>query len=174
MVAFAFRMGVGYEGATNRNQHSTVVREIMTSVLADQPTSYGVMLALDATGIVRICKASDALAGLWGFFVRPWPTQGGSLSSPINDGLGVSTPPGPAAEANVLKRGWMTVKLNAASPAVVKGQPVGVFIGTPSAGNPAGGVTGAAPGATVLAIPNTYFMGPAEAGTGITEIAYNI
>jgi hypothetical protein len=74
---------------------------------------------------------------------------------------------------DVLKRGYMIVKLNAASPAVVKGQPVGVFIGAATAGNPAGGVTGAAPGATVLAVANSQFMGPADAN-GMTEIAYNL
>ena len=174
MVAFAYRMDVGYPGSTNRNHDSTVVREILTPTLAAQPTSYGVMLAMDATGVVRVPTAGDTLANFAGFFVRPYPTQGGTLSAPVNDPLYVSTPPGPAAEANVLKRGFMTVKLNAASPAVSKGQPVGIFIGTPTAGNPAGGVTGAAPGATVIAVPGSYFQGPGDVGQSMTEIAYNL
>jgi hypothetical protein len=170
--AITFRMGVGYGGATNRNHDATVVREVLAPT--GQPTAYGVMLTGDpATGMVRAPIASDTAALFVGFFVRPFPTQGGGLSNPTNDPLGVSTPPGPANEANVLKRGFMTVQLNAASTAVVKWQPVGIFIGTPTAGNLAGGVTGAAAGATVLAVPNCFFMGPADA-TGMTEISYNL
>jgi len=178
MVAFAFRMGVGYEGATNRNQHTKVVAEILSPTAP--PTTYGVMLALDATGVVRAPTAGDTAANFWGFYVRPWPTQGGGFNTPVNDGLGTSTPPGPTTTtqpgnvANVMKSGFMTVRLNAASPAVVKGQPVGIFIGAPTAGNPAGGVTGAAPGATVIAVPNAFFNGPADGAGGITEIFYNL
>ncbi len=174
MVAFAYRMDVGYPGCTNRTQHATVVREHLTPTLADQPVSYGLMLSMDAAGVVRAPKPADTLGMFSGIFVRPYPTQGGGLNTPVNDGLGVSTPPGPNGnEANVLKRGWIIVKLNAASPAVVKGQAVGIFIGAGTAGNPSGGITGAAPGATVLALPNTYFQGAADAN-GITEIAFNI
>ena len=175
MVAFAYRMDVGYPGSTNRNHDSTVVREVLTATVAAQPTSYGVMLAMDVTGVVRAPTAGDTAAMLTagGLFVRPYPTQGGTLSAPVNDPLYVSTPPGPGNEANVMKRGFMTVKLNAASPPVVKGQPIGIFIGAPTAGNPAGGITGAAPGATVLAVPIGYFQGPADA-SGMTEIAYNL
>jgi hypothetical protein len=172
MVAFTYRMGVGYAGCPNRLQHATIVREVLSPSAA--PTTYGVMMVYDvATGVVRAAVASDTAAGFAGFFVRPFPTHGGGLSNPINDPLGVSTPAGPAAEANVMKRGFIIVQLNQSSPAVVKGQAVGIFIGTPTANNPAGGVTGAAPAATILALPNSYFVGPADA-SGITEIGYNI
>jgi hypothetical protein len=179
MVAFNTRMGIGYEGATNRNQHSLVVGEILSPTAP--PTSYGVMLSLDAaTSTVRAATTGDTASTFWGFYVRPWPTQGGGFNNPVNDGLGTSTPPGPTTTnqpgniANVMKRGYMTVRLNAASPNVVKGQQVGIFIGTPSAGNPAGGVTGAAPGATVIAVPGAFFNGPSDAVGGITEIGYNL
>lgn len=172
MAAFQYRMGVGYAGCVNRVHDATVVREVLSPTAA--PSSYGVMLTYDQpTGVVRAPTTGDTAAGFAGIFVRPFPTHGGGLSTPVNDPLGFSTPPGPAQEANVLKRGFIIVQLNAASPAVVKGQAVGVFIGTASAGNPPGGITGAAPAATVLALPNTYFQGPADA-SGMTEIAYNL
>jgi hypothetical protein len=172
MVAFTFRMGVGYPGCTNRQHDNTVVREVLSTTAP--PTGYGLMLVYDQpTGTVRVPTAGDTAAGFAGFFVRPFPTHGGGLSNPINDALGQSTPPGPAAEANVQKRGFMIVQLNSASPAVVKGQAVGIFLGPTTAGNPAGGVTGAAPGAAVLALPNTYFQGPADA-SGLTEVAFNL
>jgi hypothetical protein len=50
-----------------------------------------------------------------------------------------------------------------------------------AASDVSGGVTGSAASATILAIPNCYFMGPAftdpntvNAGASIVEIAYNI
>jgi hypothetical protein len=63
---------------------------------------------------------------------------------------------------------------------VVKGQQVNVSL-TVAASDVSGGVTGSAASATILAIPNCYFMGPAftdpntvNAGASIVEIAYNI
>ena len=171
MVAYQFRMDTGYPGAVNRVHDATVVAEVIDA--ANPPPTYGVMLAMDAaTGTVRPPAAADTLAAFAGLYVRPYPTAGGGpVSGIVNDPLYVSTPPN-SGVANVLKRGFMTVQLNAASPAVVKGQQVGIFIGAPSAGNPAGGVTGAAPGATVLEI-NATFMGPADS-KGITEVAFNL
>lgn len=167
MVAFLYRMDVGYPGAVNRMHDATVQAELLNPTTP--PLGYGTMLVMDAaTGTVRPPLAADTVATFSGFYVRPYPRQS-NLN--INDPLGQATPPSTGI-GDVLKRGFMTVKLNAASPAVVKGQPIGVFIGAPTAGNPAGGVTGAAPGATVLAIPGT-FTGPADAN-GMTEIAYNL
>jgi hypothetical protein len=160
-------MDVGYPGAVNRIHDATVQAELLNTTTP--PLGYGVMLVMDAaTGTVRPPTGTDTAATFAGFFVRPYPRQS-NLS--MNDPLYQATPP-TTGHGDVLKRGYMTVKLNAASPAVAKGQPLGVFIGTASAGNPAGGVTGAAPGATVLAVNGT-FMGPADAN-GMTEIAYNL
>jgi hypothetical protein len=172
VVAFTLRMPVGWPGYVNRALHATVQTEMIDP--AAPPTSYGVMLIMDAaTGTVRPATATDTAAGFAGFYVRPWPTQGGGITTgPVNDPLGGATPHN-SGPCDVLKRGYMIVQLNSASPAVVKGQPVGVFIGTPSAGNPAGGVSGAAVDATHLAVPNSFFMGPADAN-GMTEISYNL
>ena len=168
MVAFLYRMDVGYPGAVNRMQGAKVQAELLNPTTP--PLGYGTMLVMDpTTGTVRPPVGTDTAAVFTGFYVRPYPRQS-NLN--INDPLGQATPPSTGI-GDVLKSGHMIVKLNAASPAVVKGQSVGVFIGTASAGNPAGGVTGAAPGATVLALPNSTFMGPADAN-GMTEIAYNL
>jgi hypothetical protein len=161
-------MDVGYPGAVNRTQPATVQAEILNTTTP--PLGYGTMLVMDsATGTLRPPTGTDTLAGFAGLYVRPYPRQS-NLN--INDPLGTATPP-TTGMGDVLKRGYMIVRLNTASPAVVKGQPVGVFIGAATAGNPAGGVTGAAPGATVLALTNSQFMGPADAN-GMTEIAYNL
>jgi hypothetical protein len=160
-------MDTGYPGAVNRLHDATVQPEVLNT--ATPPLGYGTMLVMDApTGTLRPPVAADTAAVFAGLYVRPYPRQS-NLST--NDPLGTSTPPSTGI-GDVLKRGYMTVRLNSASPAVVKGQPVGVFIGAATAGNPAGGVTGAAPGATVLAVNGT-FMGPADAN-GMTEVAYNL
>jgi len=172
MVAFQFRMGAGIAGAYNRVHDATIVALPLDGTV---PPGYGVMGSFGTAGAYRLAQASDTLANFAGLYARPYPTHGdGSGGTPmVNDPLGTSTAPTKGI-ANVMKRGFMTVQLNAASPAVVRGQAVGIFIGTASAGNPVGGVTGAAPGATVIALGNnSYFMGPADAN-GITEIAYNL
>jgi hypothetical protein len=171
-------MPAGIAGATNRQQASTVERQVMSA--AAPATVYGVMMTMDtATGTVRIPTAGDTLAGptnpLYGFLVRPYPTNSSQ------DALGVSTPMTSAqgGEANILKRGYMTVRLYGVA-TVVKGQQVNVSL-TVAASDVSGGVTGSAASATILAIPNCYFMGPAftdpntvNAGASIVEIAYNI
>jgi len=172
MVAYTTRIDVGYPGTMNRVHTADVLAEIINTTTP--PLTYGAMVAMDsATGTIRVPTGTDTISAIYGFYVRPYVTQGGGPVSPIvNDPLGTSTPPS-SGIGNVMKRGFMSVRLNTASPAVVKGQAVGVFIGTASAGNPVGGVTGAAPGATVLAVPGSFFMGPADAN-GFTEVAYNI
>jgi hypothetical protein len=172
MVAYQYRIDTGYPGRVNRVHDATVVAEIIDT--ASPPPGYGIMLVMDpAAGQVRAPAAGDTASEFTGLYVSPYPTQGGGpVTGIVNDPLYQQTPPN-SGVANVLKRGFMTVQLNAASPAVVKGQAVGIFIGAPTAGNPAGGVTGAAPGATVLAVPGSTFTGPADA-KGITEVAYNL
>jgi hypothetical protein len=118
-----------------------------------------------ATGTIRIPTApSDVIDG---FYVRPYPTQSSQ------DPLGVSTPPTFTQQpvANVLKRGFMSVKLNGAT-AAAKGMPVMVWGAAAAGGQIPGGVT-AVTGASSITVPGTYFVGPADPG-GFTEIAYNL
>ena len=179
MVAYTTRMPAGIAGVTNRQQASKVQREVMSSTAP--ATVFGVMMTLDtATGTVRVPTSGDTLTGptnpLYGFLVRPYPTTSSQ------DGLNVSTPMTSAqgGEANILKRGYMTVRLYGAT-AVVKGQQVNVSL-TTAASDVSGGVTATTASATILTIPNCYFMGPAftdpnTANVGapsIVEIAYNI
>jgi hypothetical protein len=177
MVAIQFRMDVGYPGAINRAHDATITS---LPIGTAPPAGYGVMTAFDTvpiSGAARAVVSTDTLVNFAGFYVRPFPTHGEGTSGTtmVNDPLGTSTPP-TTGLANLMKRGFMTVKLNAASPAVKRGDPIGIFIGTATTGNPAGGVTGAAPlaGSVIqLNLPNTFFMGPADA-KGIVEIAYNL
>jgi hypothetical protein len=167
MVAFTYRMDVGFAGTTNRNHDSTVVAETIDT--ANAPTQYGEAVMIDANGIRKPTAADTALQP-WGFFVRPWVTQGGGVTTPTNDQLGHSTPPN-SGVASVQKRGFMTVLLSGGGP-VVKGGTI--YVGT--VGAQAGLVygTAAAAGATPITLDSkSYFNGPADA-KGITEIAVNL
>jgi hypothetical protein len=170
-------MPAGIEGASNRQQASTVERQQYHTTLA--PTRYGVGVVMDAaTGTVRVPNATDTGASIYGLLVRPYPTTGGVASDPL--GTGTVNPA--SGEANVMKRGYMTVRLYGAV-AAVKGGPVNIGLGNAvGPGDVPGGITGTAPAAGIAAVlPGAYFMGPAytdpnpiNAGAAIVEIAYNI
>jgi hypothetical protein len=179
VVAYQYRIDTGYAGTTNRNHDATVTAEVIDT--SNPPVSYGVAVAYNPTGTppggIRALIAGDVTASVAGMYVRPYPTQGGGPVSPIvNDPLYTSTPPN-AGQANVLKRGFMTVSLAGANPAI-KGAPVFVALpaggaaGAVYAGSGAGGTT--SPGVGYIAIP-AVFMGPADTSPRtITEIAYNL
>lgn len=163
MVAFTYAMPAGIAGTVNRAHDATVVAEIIDA--AAPPTQYGTAVVMDAaTGTVRAPTATDLGPAMYGLYVRPYPTQSSQ------DPLGTSTPP-PTGKANVLKRGFMSVLLRGAT-AAAKGAPVEVWIGAAGGGQIPGGIT-AVSGANSVALPNAYFMGPADAG-GFTEVAYNL
>ena len=175
MVAFAYRMDVGFAGTTNRNHDSTVVAEIIDT--ANPPKQYGTGVVIDpATGTIRPPVVGDATmastppGAAYGLYVRPYVTQGGGLTTPVNDPLGVSTPP-TGGHGNVLRRGFMTVKLYGAT-AAVKGAPVYVWAAAPAGGQILGGVTAVNTPASVMALPG-IFMGPADA-KGIVEVQLNL
>ena len=175
MVAFAYRMDVGFAGTTNRQHNSTVVAENIDT--ANPPTQYGIAVVIDpATGTIRPPKVGDpTLAATppgvaYGLYVRPYVTQGGSALAPVNDPLGVSTPPN-SGIGNVLRRGFMTVKLYGAT-AAVKGAPAYIWAAAPAGGQILGGVTAVSTPASVMALPG-IFMGPADA-KGIVEVQLNL
>lgn len=169
MVAFTFALPTGIPGAVNRAQSADVTAEqINTGPAADTPTAYGVGVVVDAAGL-HLPAAGAVIAG---FYVRPYPTQGGGpVSGIVNDPLGTSTPP-TSGIGNVLRRGRMIVRMGTGAAAVVKGQAAEVSVTGATRGHVFGaGDAGA--GAGAIAMPSTTFVGPADAG-GITEIAFNI
>lgn len=163
--AFQFRMNAGIPGDISRAEQATVEAQALDPV--KYPTAYGVPGAIDATSTkFRSIGAGDTTANVYGFYVRPYPTGGTAT-----DGLGTSTPP-TAGICNVLKRGYITVKLNGATAAAKNGTVyVRTAVGT---GSIIGGIEAAADSTNTFAIAsNTYFMGPADAN-GNVEIAFNI
>lgn len=164
MVAFQYALPSGIPGAANRlGSGSTIEGQIIMA--SNPPLAFGTAVMMDASGQIRPPIAGDgATPTFYGMYVRPYPTYS------TQDALGVNNPP-PSGIGNVMKRGYMTVKLMAGT--AVKGAPV--HIGLPGVAGPdvAGGVTATAVSSTVALLANSYFMGPADA-SGMTEIAVNI
>jgi hypothetical protein len=167
MPSFTFRMPAGIPGMVNRTEHAHVEAQIKMST--NPPTSYGVPVAIDATSKqIRPIGAGDTAANVYGFVVRPYPTQG---TLGINQPLGTSTPPTSGA-TNVLRRGYVVVQLNGAT-AAVKNGPVYVRVAAATGPKPLGGVEAAADSTNTFALTGAAFMGPADAA-GNVEISFNI
>lgn len=165
MVAYLFRMPAGIAGEISRFDGATVEPQTITAGPAtDSPTEYGLAVQIDATtGNIRPVKAADT--AVYGLLVRPYPTNSGQ------EALGVGTPNQTAgAECNVMRRGYMTVKLRTGT--AVKGAPAYVWKAAASGGNIPGGFTATDPTTSGIALPAT-FVGAADAN-GNVEIAYNI
>lgn len=163
--AFLYRMPAGIPGDVNRVQAATIEAQVITpSGTTGHPTAYGLAVSIDATTHqVRVVADPDTAA--YGFLVRPYPTNSGT------DGLGTSTPP-LTGICDVLKRGYMTVKLGG-STAAVKGGAVYVWSSADSGDHVQGQVEAASPSTDGFAISGAYFMGPAD-DNGNVEIAFNI
>jgi hypothetical protein len=170
--AFIYRMPAGIPGAVTRAEHTTIEPGIFD---ASYPvTVFGVPVKI-VSGKVRPIASGDTLAsvmaqGLGGFLVRPYPTQYTS-----NEALAAGTP-NVASIADVMKRGYMMVKVNASLPAAVpaKGGVVYCRKTDPGASEDLiGGVESDADSAKCEAIPNCFFTGAMDSD-GNCEIAFNI
>ena len=162
MTAYKYRMPFGIAGDLSRGAGaSTVKAEIFGSTPC--PT-YGIPVKLSAGTVIPVGLVGDTAP--YGFLVRPYPTQSSQ------DPLGVSTPP-TSGIANVMLRGFISVKVNAGASSIVEGSPVYIRYASGAPSTPVGGVEGAAVGATTVALTNAYFTGPADAD-GNAEVAFNI
>lgn len=169
MVAFKYRMPAGIPGATNRVEQLTSEAQIMDT--AFPVLLFGVPVKI-VSGLVRPIASGDSASLVYGFLIRPYPTQNvGTAYSAGADGFGGGVP-NPQDIANVMRRGYMTVQLNNVTAAVKNGQ-VYVRIANGTTQNPIGGIEAGASGGDCVAITGALFVGPADAA-GNTEIQYNI
>lgn len=163
MTAFLTRMPAGIPGDITRKQGAVVEPQVIDSSVP--PTVYGNPVKITA-GKVRPIVLNDAATDIYGILVRPFPTNAGQ------DGLGVSTPP-TSGPCDVMKSGYINVKLNGNRSAVKNGT-VYVRVGTSSdpTTKPVGGIEAEADGIRTVIMAGAYFMGP-EDSTGNIEIAFN-
>jgi hypothetical protein len=106
--AILFRMPSGIPGDISRQSQATVEPGVLNSASAFP--GYGLFGKVSSGKFVPV-GAGDTAAVVYGLLVRPYPT----VSS--QDPLGTSTPP-TTGMADILRRGYMTVKNNAGTPAV--------------------------------------------------------
>jgi len=163
MVAYLTTMPAGFPGSLNRWEHATVEGQPIS--VTTPPLTYGTMVVMDAaTGSIRQATTSDT-TGFYGLLVRPYPTQGfGSPVGSLNDQLGTLTAPPTSGACDVMRRGYMLVKLGGAS-AAVKNAAANIWTGATAGNQVQGNVTAVAPGAgTCVALPGLVFMSSGVTG----------
>lgn len=163
MTAFLYRMPYGIPGDLTRAAQSTVETQVLNSALPF--AGYGLFGKIASGKFVPV-TTGDAASAVYGLLVRPFPTQGANASDP----LGTSVPKTTGA-ADVLRRGYANVKVNAGTAAI--GGTVYIRVANAAAGKPIGGIEAASDGANTIAVTGCTFMGDADA-SGNVEIAYNI
>jgi len=155
-------MPAGIRGVINRVHLATVQPEILDPV--NGPTAYGTFCKYTAGKLCKLAGGETA-ADIVGLIARPYPVTGGAT----NEALGTATPdltrPG-----DLMKRGYMTVKVGANCGVVAKGAAVYVCINI-AGGNAIGDILDVADGGNNIAVTGCKFMGPADAD-GNVEIEY--
>ncbi|MEC4682371.1 MAG: hypothetical protein VST70_01635 [Nitrospirota bacterium] len=163
-LAFTFRMPSGIPGSISRNSDLPI--EPNTISTTTPPTVYGNPVALDASQNMRPIAAGDTSASVYGFLVRPFPTNSGT------QGLGVSTPP-TSGTCSVLKMGYMNVAVTNGTP--VKGGAVYIrtVVNVALPNTYIGDVEAAADSTNSFILTGAYFTGGIDAN-GNSEIAFGI
>lgn len=159
MVAFVYRMPSGIPGDVSRKENSVVETQILNSSLPF--SSYGLVGKMAAGKFVPFA-GGEAATDAYGVLVRPFPTNSGT------DGLGTATPP-TSGPGDVLRRGYITVKLNGGA-TVASGSQAYIRVAAAAAGKPIGGWEGAADSTNTVAI-NAIFMSAADAD-GNVEVSF--
>ncbi|MFY2645713.1 structural cement protein Gp24 [Achromobacter insuavis] len=117
MVAYVYRMPSGIPGDVSRKENSVVETQILNASLPF--SAYGLVGKMAAGKFVPFA-GGEAATDAYGVLVRPFPTNSGT------DGLGTATPP-TSGPGDVLRRGYITVKLNGGA-TVAAGGPVYVLL----------------------------------------------
>lgn len=166
MTAFLYRMNAGIPGALSRGEDlAKLETNVFNSALPF--TAYGLPGKISSGAFVPFAGGETA-ADMYGFLVRPYPTQD---TPAINDAIGNAVP-GTTQPAVVLKSGYITATLNGTTDAVKNGV-VYIRVATPGAGKPIGGIEAASDTTNTIVLANCYFTGPKD-GSNNVEIAYNI
>lgn len=162
--AILYRMNNGIAGDVTRQSVATIETQLLDSTAPF--SAYGLFGKVNSNGKFSPVGAGDAASAVYGLLVRPYPTQGANASDP----LGTSVPKTSGA-ADVLRRGYISVKVNAGTAAL--GGTVYVRVANASTGKPIGGIEAASDTTNTIAVSGASFMGAADA-SGNVEIGFNI
>lgn len=163
MAAFTFRMPYGIPGDISRPSSGALTVEAQAFGATAFP-AYGVPVKVVSGLIVPIAANNDVVYGL---LVRPFPITGANASDP----LGASVPP-LTGVANILRRGYMTVKVQLGSASCALNSAVYIRYQNAVAGQIIGGFEGLTTGNN-YALSGATCTGPADAN-GNVEVCYNI
>ncbi|HEY8354204.1 MAG TPA: hypothetical protein VIK69_04240 [Methylophilaceae bacterium] len=163
MVAFLNRMPYGIPGDVTRPSQAKIETQVFNPNAAFP--AYGLFGKIDTGKFVPI-GSGDSATDVYGILVRPYPTTGKNASDP----LGTSVPLNQGA-ADVLRSGYVNVKVNAGVPTV--GGAVYIRVADAAPGQPIGGIEAAPDSTDTILVAGATFMSGADAN-GNAEIAYNI
>lgn len=164
MTAYLYRMPSGIPGDVTRQSQSTIETQLFDSTAPF--SAFGLFGKISAGGKFVPVGAGDAASAVYALLVRPFPTQGANPSDPL--GTAVPKTSGPA---DLLRRGYANVKVNAGTAAL--NGPVYIRVAAAAAGKPIGGIEAAADSTNTIQVAGAIFMAAADA-SGNAEIAFNI
>jgi len=175
-AAFTFRMGAGFPGDITRIELATV--EPCLIDVNSPPTAYGQPVVMDPTtqGVRPIAAGDSALTAIYGFTVRPFPTQQQSTANFGATVLGGTQVPPTSGVIDVLRSGYILSQLSNPTVVPVKGGTVDVWFAASSGAHVQGGVEAAHTGGssfTIVGSTTTDFNGGPDAN-GVVEVAFNI
>lgn len=147
--AYLTRMPSGFAGDVTRKAEATVESGLMGADVA-----FGAPVKLDGTG--KLSPLSAAGDAVYGFMVRPYPTQDAQATA--------------GSIQDCMRRGYMAARL--ARGTAARGAAVHVRIAA-AEGKAVGDIEAAAVEDETVEVPGCIFMGAADDG-GIVEIAFNI
>lgn len=163
MVAFLKRMPYGIRGDVTRKSQSTIESQIMDG--ATPFPAFGMFGKIAAGKFVPIASG-DAATDVYGILARPYPITGNNASDP----LGTSVPIAKSVPGDVLRRGYINVKLSAGTAAL--GGKVYLRV-TAASGKQVGDIEAAADANNSVIVAGAQFMSAADAD-GNVEIGFNI
>jgi len=162
--AFIYRMPAGIAGDVTRREHADIEAQVMDT---DYPVlRYGEPVKM-VSGEIRPITTDDVIGDIYGFGVRPYPIQ-----TSTSEALATATPP-TNLPFDVLRRGYMTVKVQNGTPAKNASVYVRTIEASDPTAQPIGGLECASDGGDCFEITNAKFMGEADSN-GNVEISYNL
>ncbi len=167
---YGYRMPAGIPGRVNREQEHTGEPNALDAIAP--PTAFGDAVKMGANGRVQALAAGDAASAIYGLLEMAFPGAPGTTYGAETQLLG-NTAPQPGGRCTVMKRGYMTVRLQGAA-AAAKGGPVYIRLGgTAPTGGRLNGYEAAADAGNTIQLPGAYWMGAADAA-GNCELAFNL
>ena len=177
-VAFQFRMGAGFPGDVNRTHPASIQPVLVNSINNTNFYSYGIPGLLTSAGAFRPFGTGDTtnLTVPWGILARPFPTQdpGGTPDTAYGQtpALGsVNAPPAVKSNQDVLRAGYIMVKVNSGTASVVKGGQAYLYIAASTGAHILGGWEGTS-GSNIIAISGCVYNGIPDSN-GVVELIIN-